>query len=225
MTPAVEHFSEIERLETVKQLRILDTPSEELFDACAHKAALNCATPSSIISIVDYERVWFKSRIGWDLAETARDHSPCDRALRERAFVVEDAAADERVCRSPIVAGRPAVRFYAGLALSVASVPVGVLAVVDYAPRQLNPLQMESLRATQEMLNDLLEARRTRMELEGARAMVTVCAWCRQVKNEQGEWVPMHHHLSEHTPITHGICPSCATKMVANHRQKRRKMA
>lgn len=132
--------NEAQRLETLRALRILDSAPEERFDRLTRMARRMFGVPISLVSIVDSERQWFKSRQGLEATETARAVSFCGHAiLGDQVFTVEDAKADERFHDNPLVAGDPNVRFYAGCPLRVANGhKMGTLCLIDHEPRKLN---------------------------------------------------------------------------------------
>src|SRR4051812_2444830 len=101
--------NETERLAALRDLGILDTPAEEEFDRIARLAAAICDTPFALISLVDEERLFFKSSIGLSATETPREYvSFCAHAvLRPEPFLVPDASRDERFQDNPYVAGPP----------------------------------------------------------------------------------------------------------------------
>ena len=130
---------EAARLEALQQLAILDTLPEAAFDDILWVAAYLCRTPIALISLVDADRQWFKSRIGLDAPELARDISFCTHTIGQAdLFVVPDAADDERFRHNPLVTSDPHIRFYAGAPLVTAEGhSLGTLCVLDRAPRQL----------------------------------------------------------------------------------------
>jgi GAF domain-containing protein len=127
---------------------LLDTEPEERFDRFTRIAAALFEVPIALISLVDKERQWFKSRQGIDATETPRDQAFCAHAiLRNDVMQVADAHADERFADNPLVTGEPRVRFYAGAPLSLGDgSPVGTLCVVDHRPRSLDEDQLRLLR-------------------------------------------------------------------------------
>ena len=114
---------------------MLDTEPEPAFDDLTRLAADICDTPIALISLVDADRQWFKSRCGLQACETSRDVSVCAHAFDERegVLVVPDTQEDERFADSPLVLGEPHIRFYAGVVLwNVDGLPLGALCVIDH---------------------------------------------------------------------------------------------
>lgn len=138
---------EIARLKTLAFYEILDTPPEGAFDRITKIARKLIDVPICLISLVDAERQWFKSRQGLDVSETSRDISFCAHAiLSDEVMIVPDALADVRFADNPSVQGEPHIRFYAGAPLIAGGGHrVGTLCVIDQTPRQLTTSQRESL--------------------------------------------------------------------------------
>ena len=107
------------RIEVLWQYEVLDTPPEEAFDELTTLAADICEAPIALISLVDENRQWFKSRVGLTVTETARDISFCGHAIHQPGlFIVPDATLDERFADNPLVTSEPHIRFYAGAPLA-----------------------------------------------------------------------------------------------------------
>ncbi len=140
---------EAERLSALASYEILDTLPERDFDDLTKLAARICGTPVALISLVDADRQWFKSRVGLDIAETPRDSSICAHALgRDGLFVVPDASKDERFAANPLVTSGPEIRFYAGSPLvTPEGAALGTLCVIDRVPRELDEDQASALQA------------------------------------------------------------------------------
>jgi diguanylate cyclase (GGDEF)-like protein/PAS domain S-box-containing protein len=155
--------SEEARLRALHQLEILDTEVEEGFDSIVNAAALVCAAPISLVSLIDVDRQWFKANIGLgDVKETQRHGSFCSHAILQDAFFeVPNALEDERFHDNPLVAGDAHIRFYAGAPLVVAGgARVGTLCVIDHVPRTLSALQRQVLLQLAKAASQLMEMRR-----------------------------------------------------------------
>lgn len=154
--------NEAARLEVLRQFEILDTDAEEAFDDLTRLAAYICGVPIAVISLVDSDRQWFKSRLGLSEEETSRDISFCSHAiLQPGPLVVRDALDDERFRDNPLVTENPYIRFYAGSPLTTAEgFNIGTLCVVDRTPRDLNQEQLAALRMLSHQVMIQLELRR-----------------------------------------------------------------
>jgi len=136
------------RLAALRELGILDTPSEERFDQITATVKLLFDAPIVLVSLVDEKRQWFKSRQGLDAFEIARDISFCGHTiLGDDVFVVEDALQDPRFQDNPLVTGEPCIRFYAGAPLSgLNGLKLGTLCVIDRKPREFDQRMRAQLR-------------------------------------------------------------------------------
>ena len=130
---------EAERLKALQVYGILDSEAEPRFDRLTDLAADMCGMPISLISLLDEERQWFKSRRGLSATETPRSWSFCDHAIQggpATTFTVLDATLDPRFLDNPLVTGEPGIRFYAGAPLATADGHcIGTLCVIDTQPR------------------------------------------------------------------------------------------
>jgi signal transduction histidine kinase/CheY-like chemotaxis protein len=135
--------NEARRLQRLRQLRLLDTQAEAVLDAFTEVAATVCGLPMALISLVDHDRQWFKSAVGFTQGtQTSRDVSFCAHAvaLGDGLFEVEDAREDPRFAGNPAVVGPPGVRHYAGMPLVMpGGERIGTLCVVDTEPGRLEP--------------------------------------------------------------------------------------
>jgi diguanylate cyclase (GGDEF)-like protein len=129
-------------------LDILDTPPEERFDRLTRVARRLFDTPIALMSLVDADRQWFKSRPGLDFPQTPREHSFCAHAiLAEGVFVVPDAMLDDRFRESPLVTSFPEIRFYAGCPVRAPDgSALGTLCVIDHEPRDVQEGDVDALR-------------------------------------------------------------------------------
>ena len=161
MTPPAIPANETERLSTLRALVLLDTPPEERFDRIVQFAAQEFDVPIALISLVDENRQWFKSRVGLDACETSREVSFCGHALSMTTpLVIEDALLDERFSDNPLVTGQPFIRFYAGAPLTLPSgLVMGTLCLIDTRPRTLDAIDLGILGSLRALVVEELVAR------------------------------------------------------------------
>lgn len=139
MKPPIPN-NEAARLEALRQYRVLDSAPEDSYDTITELASFICESPIALISLVDADRQWFKSRVGLAATETPRDFSFCAHAIvRGSLLVVEDATADARFADNPLVTEDPRIRFYAGAPLiTPEGHGLGSLCVIDRKPQKLS---------------------------------------------------------------------------------------
>ena len=152
--------NEKERLKTLRSTSILDTDPEERFDRLTRMAKRMFGVSIALVSLVDENRQWFKSKVGLDACETGRDISFCGHAiLGNDIFVIEDALEDERFADNPLVTGDPKIRFYAGAPLRyLDGNKLGTLCIIDQEPRVLDEEDYAMLRDLAEMAEAELSA-------------------------------------------------------------------
>jgi len=162
---------EARRLEALRRYDVLDTPAERAFDDLTGLASQVCGTPISLVSLVDAERQWFKSRVGVDLTETPREFSFCAHTILGRdVLVVSDTLADARFSDNPFVLAPPNIRFYAAAPLvTPEGYRLGTLCVMDVTPRTLEDAARGALEALARQAVAQLEIRRLAAELLAAR--------------------------------------------------------
>lgn len=149
------------RLQSLRDLEILDTEPEGRFDRYTALASTALDVPIALVSLIDSGRQWFKSRHGIDATETPRDMSFCAHAiLGDEVLQVSDALDDPRFADNPMVANDPRLRFYAGVPLTLSDgTRAGTLCVIDYRPRLLAEEQLAELRRLGQLVTAELEAR------------------------------------------------------------------
>ena len=171
MIPPKENIKEKERLLALESFSILDTLEEADYDNLTAIAAEICGTPISLVSLLDNERQWFKSRHGLNVSETPKEYAFCAHAINagEDVFIVQDSRTDERFHDNPLVIGDPHVIFYAGFPLITSEgMPLGTLCVIDHKPRLLSQSQIKTLKALSLQVMNLLNLRKTNEQLKNS---------------------------------------------------------
>src|SRR5215213_4594787 len=173
MNPNIK--AEANRLNALRSYHILDTEAEEGFDELTRLAAHICEAPIAVISFIDVDRLWVKSRVGWEIDVLSRRDAICTHVLEaDEVFAVENAAEDARFCNLPIVVDQPKVRFFAGTSirgkidpgdLKAASYAIGALCVMDTQARSLSPAQFNALNTIARQVRAQLEVRRANFDL------------------------------------------------------------
>ncbi len=158
---------EAARLAALTRYEILDTDSEENFDRVTALAARIFEVPIALVSLIDKDRLWFKSCVGLDAESMGRDGAFCDYTIRQdEVFVVSDAAADPRFCGCAVVVGAPFIRFYAGAPLITSDgFRLGALCILDTVPRMLSQSQAASLQDLAAVIVRELESRLATMRV------------------------------------------------------------
>lgn len=146
------------RLQALRDLQLLDTPPEERFDRVVRFAAEQLDVPIALVSLLDSDRQWFKSKVGTEVLETERSISFCAHAIMEHElFVVEDARLDPRFADNPLVTGELGVRFYAGAPVSAkGGERIGTLCVIDRIPRKLGVVELAVLDSLRTLVNEAI---------------------------------------------------------------------
>ncbi|WP_158213226.1 diguanylate cyclase domain-containing protein [Pigmentiphaga sp. NML080357] len=203
---------EEQRLSLLQALDLLDTPSEPAFDLITRMTANAIGVPIALVSLIDRDRQWFKSKVGMDISETPREYAFCAHCIvgGER-LLVPDATQDERFFDNPLVCGAPGVRFYAGIPLrSIDGLALGSLCVLDTVPRQLSANQLDLLSDAAQLANHEIMRReatlRVRTTTESSLA-AGLAALEKQVEQRTRELSHAHAQLqtlTDHLPAMIG---------------------
>ena len=139
---------------------ILDTPPEEGFDALTRLAAKVCATPVAVVSLIDGDRLWFKSVHGMGTRTMASTNSfCCEAANSARLLEVPDPLTDPRFAENPLVIGQFGLRYHAGAPIMHKGIGVGTVCVLDYVARRMERRELDALREMASIAAAMLTAR------------------------------------------------------------------
>lgn len=213
-------INEAERLKALSEYRILGTKPEQNYDDITKIASLTCDTPIALLSLVDTNRQWFKSKVGVDVEETVRDWSFCAHAIHSpEPLIIEDALQDERFVDNPLVKGDPQIRLYAGFPLqNDQNHRIGTLCVIDRKPHGLTDVQCEIMESLARQAVSFLELRKRSIKLiesfgslTDAGGIISTCSYCRKAKDTSGHWMHLDKYLSSRSNLnfSHGICDTC----------------
>ncbi len=219
--PTKDH--EQKRLAALRDYHILDTAPEQAYDDLTALAAHICGVPIAVISLVDKDRQWFKSRVGILEQQTARDVAFCTHTILDSGpMIVRDATQDPRFAGTRLVTGSPHICFYAGFPLATwEGHNLGALCAIDRQPRDLSGEQQRAMQALARQVMALLEYRRISTRLADAleqvrtlHGLLPICAWCKRIRDDRGYWTQVEAYVAAATDanFTHGICPDCLAK-------------
>ncbi|MCC3295089.1 protein kinase [Arthrobacter sp. zg-Y411] len=174
VAPELLPANEAQRMDAVRRYELLDTPPDGAFDRVTALAARIFNVPVAIVSVVDTDRIWFKSHHGTEVTEIGRDPGLCASAiLQDGVYVVGDARQDPRTLSNPLVAGEFGLQFYAGVPLETSDgYNLGTFCILDTVPRRFSPEEAGTLADLAAIvMNDLelrLESRRAVHPVEPA---------------------------------------------------------
>lgn len=159
--------NEAARLEAVRRYAILDTPPDGTFDNITSLAARFFEVPIAVVSIVDHDRVWFKSKHGISVEQIGVDPGLCTSAiLKDAPTIIPDTRLDPQTLANPLVAGQFGLRFYAAAPLTTADgYKLGTLCVMDKQPRDIDESQAKILQDLATVVVDQLELRLVAREM------------------------------------------------------------
>lgn len=188
---------EAQRLAAVQRYQILDTPPDGAFDRITAIAARLFQVPIALVTIVDHDRIWFKSRQGVEISEIDRELGLCaSTILQEGVYTVTDALSDPRTLTNSLVRGEFGLRFYAAVPLKTGDgYHLGTLCVIDHQPRDISPDETQ-------ILTDLAAIVMDEMELRlAARNLVDTTEAQRQAINDLYHHAPCGYHSLDHEGI------------------------
>lgn len=160
-------MDELSRLHALDSYQIMDTLPQMDLDEITELASIICGTPISLVTLLDSDRQWFKSKVGLDISETPREYAFCHYAIQSphRIMIVEDSHKDARFKDTPLITGDPYLRFYAGAPIVTADGhALGSLCVIDHMPRSLTSEQQRALGLLSKRVLQLFELRKVNME-------------------------------------------------------------
>jgi diguanylate cyclase (GGDEF)-like protein len=173
------------RIQSLKELNLLDTPLQENFERITRITQALFNVPIVSFTLVDSDRQWFKSVQGLDVCETSRDVAFCAHVInQDQMFIVPDALLDPRFADNPLVTGEPFIRFYAGYPVHApGGAKVGTLCIIDTKPREFSDKELSQLkdmaslveaefkakenRSLQDQLNEELEQTKRQSMVDG----------------------------------------------------------
>ena len=188
--PPLNTDDEAGRLAALRRYEVLDTAPEAPFDKITLLVKTIFSVPIALVSLVDADRQWFKSKQGLDVCETARDVSFCTHTIRQdEPLIIEDALADPRFADNPLVRGPLNIRFYGGVPLRTPDgYNVGSLCIIDTVPRAFDLAKLEILKSFAAVIVDELELRRIAQkdDLTGALSRRAFIAEAERALSEYG---------------------------------------
>jgi GAF domain-containing protein len=210
--------NEEQRLKALEQYEILDTIAGKNYDDFTFLASQICQTPIALISLVDSERQWFKSKVGLDPDETSRELAFCAHAiLKDEVMIVPNAEEDKRFADNDLVMYEPKIRFYAGAPLkNPDGFNLGTLCVIDQIPRELSSDQIASLKALSRQIVARMELTKAYKAIKTLEGLLPICSYCKKIRDDNNYWHQIEQYISEHLDVkfSHSVCSSCHEKEV-----------
>lgn len=166
VTSEIIPSNEAERIAAVRRYEILDTPPDGTFDRITELASELFDVPISLVTIVDEDRIWFKSRCGLeDVQQISREPGLCASAiLQDAPYIVEEARRDPRTLANSLVRGQFGLQFYAAAPLRTSDgYRLGTLCIIDREPRVFSPKQADVLDRLSQIVMDEMELRLSAM--------------------------------------------------------------
>ncbi len=161
------YIKDINRIKALLEYAVIDTPPDEYYDTLNNLVSTICNTTISLITFIDDERQWYKSKIGMDLDEVPVEDSICQYSLHENDIMeISDTLQDQRLVNNPHVQVENGIRFYVSIPLrSEKGYVIGSVCAADFKPQHLNELQKQSLRDVAKMVMIHLEAKKRNQDM------------------------------------------------------------
>ena len=183
---ADRHPLESQRLSALENLEILDTPAEDRFEDLTRLASAFCETPVALVSLVDADRQWFKSRLGIEACETDLSRSVCAHAILGNDILIVEDTTKHALTRNNPLNEEIGMRFYAGVPLiGEAGLPYGSLCVLDYVPRSLTTAQVDALKRLARQAVMQLELHKTLKDAQSAQTELTAALERQDILREE----------------------------------------
>ena len=206
---------EVLRQQILDDNELLDTPADPYLDTLVRVVREVFAVKTVLVSLIDHDRQWFKSRIGLEADQTPRTISFCGHAiLGTQPLIVEDTYNDLRFHDNPVVINNPQIRFYAGQPLfSEEGQPLGTLCLIDPAPRQLSDKQLRLFIDMAVLVEGYLKLRHISAQTEQLRAALsreqrkTMLDPLTQLWNRAGldHFLPRHQQQADELGLQLGV--------------------
>lgn len=157
----MENTTEIKRIENLLKYEILDTPADGCYDEITSLATKIFDVPIAIISLVDTDRIWFKSSYGLDIEQIPRSPGLCSSAIMsDDIYIVENARADPRTFENPLVTSIMGFQFYVAAPLrSLDGYNLGTLCIIDKKSRSITAKESAMLRQLSRIVMDHFEVK------------------------------------------------------------------
>lgn len=215
---------EAKRQEALRHYDILDTPPDGAFDRIALLAATFFKAPIALVTLVDEDRIWFKSKYGIDAQEIPRCPGLCASAiLADTAYVIKNARIDPRTLSNPLVVGEMGLQFYAAHPLLTHDgYRLGTINIIDFEPREFSPEdetmlkhfaglvmdQMELKLSARNTISSLSKLLKENVENDKIVNPVTLCAWSKKIKINN-QWLSFEEFILGELGlnISHGLHP------------------
>ncbi|RFO94842.1 hypothetical protein DIC66_21475 [Rhodoferax lacus] len=235
--PAIIPANEAERIKALRRYDILDTPPDGTFDNVTKLAAKLFGVPIAIISLVDSDRIWFKSHHGVDVPQIDRDPGLCASGiLGDSPYVLTNAIEDPRSLANPLVAGSFGLRFYVGVPLKTHDdYNLGMLCCLDAKPRSVSQAELDDLSCLGQLVMDQMEVRLAARRIDELRHQIAqsqermklavragnVGVWGLDMASQRFDWDEQMHALYESRPSDFAYSPAEWLNLVAQEDRPR----